>query len=101
MRAIKQEFNTFLCETVLLLGLALHSTGMNFSSAIGLLALLGFLLVPLLEKEMHLHFYNPPFDVRMALFMLALILNLGILLLLFYVLFLNGQILWRLFRSGY
>lgn len=101
MRAVKQEFTLFLCEAVLLLGLALHCTGLNFSLAIGLLALLGFLLLPLLEKEMHTHFYIPPFDLRMTLFMLALILNLGILLLLFYALFLNGQILWRLFRSAH
>ncbi len=96
-----QHFNIFLCEAVLLLGLAIHCNQMNFSLVIGLLAVFGFVLTPILENELHTHFHILPFDLRMGFFILALILNLGILLLLFYALLLNGQMLCRLFRSAH
>ena len=83
-------------EAILLLGLIIHSWQEPLILPIGSLALFGFLLIPHFESESKTTFYTLSFELRMTLFIISLAINLPILLLFFYTLLFNSQLLLKM-----
>jgi hypothetical protein len=91
-----ESLHLLIFEAILLIGLILHSADEPLILLLGCLSLFGFLLTPYLASETHTTFYIPPFDLRMTLFILSLAIYLPILLLFFYTLLFNSQIILKM-----
>ncbi len=91
-----QALQLLVCEAIILIGLILHSAEEPFILLFGLLTLFGFLLIPYFASQSKTTFYTLSFELRMSLLMLSLAINLPILLLFFYTLVLNGQLILKI-----
>ncbi|MCX7123631.1 MAG: hypothetical protein NTV32_08230 [Gammaproteobacteria bacterium] len=91
-----EALHLLIFEAILLLGLIIHSWQQPFILSISSLALFGFLLIPHFSNESKTTFYTLSFELRMTLFILSLAVNLPILLLFFYALLFNSQIILKM-----
>ena len=91
-----EALHLFVFEAILLLGLIIHSGQEPLILPIGGLALFGFILIPYFESEAKTRFYTLNFEMRMTLFIISLAINLPILLLFFYAILFNGQIMLKM-----
>ena len=91
-----EALHLLIFEAILLLGLIIHSGQEPLIVPIGSLALFGFLLIPHFTSESKIPFYTLSFELRMTLFILSLAVNLPILLLFFYALLFNSQIILKM-----
>ncbi len=91
-----EALHLMIFEATLLLGLIVHSSQQPYIALIGSLSLFGFLLIPHFETETSTRFYTLSFELRMTLFILCLAVNLPILLLFFYALLFNSQLILKM-----
>lgn len=90
-----------LCDLLLTLGLILHNSETPFILPLAMLTLLGFLLPIYLAKKKKWVINTLNFTLHTTFLMLCLSLHISIILLFFYSIFLNGQIILKWAQSDH